>query len=196
MLIGKKDKAVRLRSRDDYTMRLKWVSKKFVVIYDVKDRRAWLVDGLSAVLHLVRASLKYDLEDPFKSLFRYEPSAFKEAPRVHLGKETAIKVLTDPENMCLPLYAKPESSGEDITISETGARTRMLSKTKSNYCLKDRIENICDVLEQIMAHQADVATQDGVGFRLKSTPRRHLEGFDFMDVATDEDPIWPRIVNL
>ncbi|KAI3316767.1 hypothetical protein HD806DRAFT_419274 [Xylariaceae sp. AK1471] len=196
VLIGKKDKAVQLRSRDDYTMRLKWVSKKFVVLYDVKDRRAWLIDGLSAVLHLVRASLKYDLEDPFKSLFLYEPSAFKETHWVHSGKDAAIQVLTNPENMSLPLYAKPESAKEDISISDAGVRTRILSRTKTNYCLKDRIESICDVLEQIMAHQADVATQDGVGFRLKSTPRRHLEGFDFMDIATDEDPFWPRMANL
>jgi hypothetical protein len=196
MLIGKKDKAVNLRSRDDYTMRLKWVSKKFVVLYDVKERRAWLVDGLSAVLHLVRASLKCDLEDPFKALFLYEPSAFKETDRMYSGKYAAIQVLTNPENMSLPLYAKPESAKEDISIGDAGVQTRMLSKTKTNYCLKDRIESICGVLEQIMAHQADVATQDGVGFRINSTPRRHLEGFDFMDIATDEDPFWPRMVDL
>ncbi|KAI8632194.1 hypothetical protein F5Y19DRAFT_492074 [Xylariaceae sp. FL1651] len=196
LLIGKKDKAVHLRSRDDYIMRLKWISKKFVVLYDVREKRAWLTDGLSAVLHLVRASLKHDTEDSFKTLFLYDPSALKETSWMYLGKDTAIRVLTNPENLSLPLYAKPNSTKEEINIDDTGAQTRILSKTKSNFCLKDRIESICDVLEQIMAHQADVATQDGVGFRLRSTPRRHLEGFDFMDIATDEDPFWPRMAEL
>ncbi|TGJ81092.1 hypothetical protein E0Z10_g7658 [Xylaria hypoxylon] len=196
IVIGKKDKAVQLRSRDDYTMRLKWVSKKFVILYDVKDRRAWLVDGISAILHLVRASLKFDLEDPFKYLFLYDPSVFKEPSGVEPGKDAAIRALTNPENLKIPLYAKPDSATEEITTNEAGAQTRILSRTKSNYCLKDRIDSICDVLEQIMAYQTDIADQDGVGFRLKSTPRRHLEGFDFMDIATDEDPIWPRVIDL
>ncbi|KAI0184312.1 hypothetical protein EV127DRAFT_239465 [Xylaria flabelliformis] len=196
VLVGKKDKAIQLRSRDDYTMRLKWISKKFVVLYDVGDRRAWLVDGLSALLHLLRTSLNYDLQDPFKSLLLYDPLALKEAVGVEAGKHSAIQVLTNPENLKIPLYAKPESAKEEVTTNNTGAQTRILSRTKSNYCLKDRIDSLCDVLEQIMAYQTDIADQDGVGFKLRFTPRRHLEGFDFMDIATDEDPIRPRMIDL
>ncbi|KAI0858157.1 hypothetical protein F4860DRAFT_505599 [Xylaria cubensis] len=196
VLVGKKDKAIQLRSRDDYTMRLKWISKKFVVLYDVGDRRAWLVDGLSALLHLLRTSLNYDLQDPFKSLLLYDPLVLKEAVGVDAGKHSAIQVLTSPENLKIPLYAKPESAKEEVTTNNTGAQTRILSRTKSNYCLKDRIDSLCDVLEQIMAYQTDIADQDGVGFKLRFTPRRHLEGFDFMDIATDEDPIRPRMIDL
>ncbi|KAI1738019.1 hypothetical protein F4680DRAFT_426828 [Xylaria scruposa] len=196
VLVGKKDKAIQLRSRDDYTMRLKWISKKYVVLYDVGDRRAWLVDGLSAILHLLRASLNYDLQDPFKSLYLYDPSVLKEAVGVEAGKHSAIQVLTNPENLKIPLYAKPESAKEEVTTNSTGAQTRILSRTKSNYCLKDRIDSLCDVLEQIMACQTDIADQDGVGFKLRFTPRRHLEGFDFMDIAADEDPIRPRMIDL
>ncbi|KAI0439089.1 hypothetical protein F4803DRAFT_66907 [Xylaria telfairii] len=196
MLVGKRDKAIQLQSRDDYIMRLKWVSKKFVVLYDVEYRRAWLVDGLSALLHLLRTSLKHDLQDPFKSLFLYDPSALKEASGVEEGKDSAIRVLTNPENLKIPLYAKPESAKEEVTANNAGAQARILSRTKSNYCLKDRIESFCDVLEQIIAYQTDMEDQDGVGFKLRCTPRRHLEGFDFMDIATDEDPIRPRMINL
>ncbi|KAI1430607.1 hypothetical protein GGR50DRAFT_182798 [Xylaria sp. CBS 124048] len=196
VVLGKKHKAVKLRSRDDYIMRLKWISKKFVLLYDVRDRRGWLVDGLSAILHLVRASLRHDLEDPFKSVFIYNPQALKEASFQCLGKDSAIKILTDPENLALPLYAKPTNTKEETVVNETGASTSVLSKTKSYYCFKDRVESICEVLEKIIAHHADVASQDGVGFRLKTTPRRHLEGFDFMDIATDEDPLWPRVMEI
>ncbi|KAI0545256.1 hypothetical protein F4679DRAFT_561798 [Xylaria curta] len=196
MLVGKKDKAVQLRSRDDYTMRLKWVSKKFVVLYDVRDRRAWLVDGLSALLHLLRASLNYDLQDPFKSLFLYNPLDLKEAIGVEAGRDSAIQILTNPENIRIPLYAKPENTKDEITTDNAGVQTRILSRTKSNYCLKDRVDSLCDVLEQIMAYQTDMADQDGVGFKMRFTPRRHLEGFDFMDIATNEDPIRPRMINL
>ncbi|KAI1374831.1 hypothetical protein F4677DRAFT_461263 [Hypoxylon crocopeplum] len=194
--IGKKDKAVHIKSRDDYTMRLKWIAKKFVVLYDVQERRAWLVDGASALLHLVRASLKHDSSDPFRSLFLYDEPALQEAPQPHTGKTASISVLANNENMKLPLYAKPDSSREDINVNEAGARSSIISSTKMNYCLKDRIESICDVLEQIMAHQADMSTQDGVGFKIKYSTRRQLEGFDFMDVATDEDLLWSRVITL
>ncbi|KAK8001318.1 nucleoside phosphorylase [Apiospora marii] len=195
-IIGKKDKAVHVRSRDDYTMRLKWISKKFVVLYDVVERRAWLVDGVSALLHLVRASLKRDATDAFKSHFLFQESGFQEAPPDIDGKSAAIHILTNRNNTALPLYSKPDSLREETSSSTAGVQSTVIMRTKTDYCLKDRIESICDILEQIMAHQADVTSQDGVGFRVKCTTHRQLEGFDFMDIATDEDPFWPRITTL
>lgn len=196
IIVGKKDKAVHIKARDDYIMQLKWIAKKCVILYDTHDRRAWLVDGASALLHLVRASLKHDLGDPFKSLFLYEDSALQESHCPHLGKVSAIDVLTNKHNMGLALYAQPEKNHEEATVDNKGARKTLTSTTKTNYCLKDRVQDIAGVLEQIIAHQADVSTQDGVGFKVKCTPRRDLVGFDFMDVATDEDPFWPRATTL
>ncbi|KAK8045930.1 hypothetical protein PG996_013994, partial [Apiospora saccharicola] len=195
-VIGKKDKAVHVRSRDDYTMRLKWISKKFVVLYDVVERRAWLVDGVSALLHLVRASLERDSTDAFQSQFLFRQSDFQEASPNLDGKNAAIHILTNRGNTALPLYSKPDNLREETSSSAAGVQSTVIMRTKTDYCLKDRIESICDILEQIMAHQADVTSQDGVGFRVKCTTRRQLEGFDFMDIATDEDPFWPRITTL
>ncbi|KAK3374364.1 hypothetical protein B0T24DRAFT_577334 [Lasiosphaeria ovina] len=174
-VLGKKDKAVNIRGRDDYIMRLKWISKKFVVLYDVLDRRAWMVDGVSALLHLVRGSLSHDKDDHFKSLSLYDERLLQEAPGSGAGKAASIFVLANESNISLPL---------------------VISKTHSNYTFRDRVESICDALEQMIAHQADVSTQDGVGFKIQKTIRRQLEGFDFMDIATDEDPIWPRVTTL
>ncbi|ETS73860.1 hypothetical protein PFICI_14806 [Pestalotiopsis fici W106-1] len=195
-VLGKKDKAVHIRSRDDYTMRLKWIAKKYVVLYDVGDRRAWLVDGTSALLHLVRASLKHDASDPFKSLLLYDPQAFQEAQEHQSGKTASIHVLTNPHNLGLPLYSKPVTSREETILGTSRAAQHVTTQTQTYYCFRDRVQGISDVLEQIMAHQADESTQDGIGFRLKTSARRQLEGFDFMDVATDEDPFWPRMTTL
>ncbi|KAK0621822.1 hypothetical protein B0T17DRAFT_305457 [Bombardia bombarda] len=196
-ILGKKDKAVHIRTRDDYTMRLKWVHKKHVVLYDTKERRAWMVDGVSALLHLVRASLKHDQADSFNDLFLYNDFSLQESPAAGTGKSASINVLTNKQNLNLPLYAKPDDMKEEVSINaESGTQSRVLSRTRRDYCFRDRVESICDVLEQIIAHQADVSTEDGVGFRVKTTLRRQLEGFDFMDVATDEDPIWPRVTTL
>ncbi|KAL2212465.1 hypothetical protein CC79DRAFT_1393692 [Sarocladium strictum] len=195
-ILGKKDKAVHVRARDDYTMRLKWISKKFVVLYDVADKRAWLVDGASALLHLVRASLKRDSTDLFSSHFLYKKSSLVEAPADFNGKQASVFVLTHQSNLSLPLYAKPAATRHETNMGHSGAHSSVTTHTKTDYCLKDRTESIYEVLEQIIAHQADVASEDGVGFRVKTTIRRQLEGFDFMDIATDEDPLWPRTTSL
>lgn len=63
--IGRKDKPVSIHNRSEYNAQLMWLEKKFVVLYDVGDRRGWLVDGLSTLLHLVRASLQNDLDGNF-----------------------------------------------------------------------------------------------------------------------------------
>ncbi|KAJ3576123.1 hypothetical protein NPX13_g3802 [Xylaria arbuscula] len=195
-IIGKRDRAVHFRCRDDYTMRLKWISKKFVVLYDVQEKRAWLLNGASALLHLVRASLQHDLNDPFKEQFLYQESALLDSPsNPYSGKDAAVRVLLNPQNLGIPLYAKPDAKRVETTIHQ-GREVKVESSTQTNYCLKDRIEDICNVLEQMMAHQADTCTQDGVGFKVKASDRRHIEGFDFMDIATDEDPCFPRQVTL
>lgn len=195
-VLGKRDKAVHTRARDDYTMRLKWIAKKFVVLHDVRDRRAWLVDGTSALLHLVRASLKHDASDPFKSLLLYNPDMLREAAPGQSGKISSINVLTNSHNVSIPLFSKPATSREETIAGPAEAAKHVTTQTQTYYCFRDRVHDISDVLEQIMAHQADESTKDGIGLRFKSSARRQLEGFDFMDVATDEDPFWPRMTTL
>ncbi|KAL1855725.1 hypothetical protein Daus18300_011008 [Diaporthe australafricana] len=195
-IIGKRDKAVHIHSRDDYVMRLKWIAKKFAVFYDLRDRRAWLLDGASALLHLVRASLRHDKQDPFKDLFLLDEGSVQEPAVPFTRKHAAVQFLTNKANTSLPLYAKPTESKVEETTTEMGVCAKVFSSTRRHYSLKDRVEDIYEILEQIISHQADVFSQDGVGFRIKCSLRRQLEGFDFMDVATDEDPIWPRVTTI
>lgn len=68
-----------------------------------------------------------------------------------------------------------------------------LKYQKTYFYLKDRVLQICGVLQQITAHQDDIYSRDGVGARIKLTPRRQLEGFDFMDVATNQGTLWPKV---
>ncbi|KAI1389138.1 uncharacterized protein F4822DRAFT_443821 [Hypoxylon trugodes] len=194
--IFRKAKSLGAEAQKDYTMRLKRISKQFVALYDAQERRAYLVDGASALLHLVRASLRHSLNDPFKSLCLYNESSLHESSTPHTGQAASISILTNEENLKIPLYAKPDTHLEETSTNESGSRTSKLSKTKTNYCLKDRIESICDTLEKITAHQDQISTQDGVSFKFKFTTRRQLEGFDFIDIATDEGQLRPRVAFL
>ena len=70
--IGKKDKPIYLRRDRSYVGLLDWVSVQPVVFYDVDDRRAWLVDGASALLHLLRASIDRDRMKPvYRSRWKF-----------------------------------------------------------------------------------------------------------------------------
>lgn len=78
---GRKD--IRLR-RNSYIVRMKWMSQKFVILWDVEDKRGWLLNGASALLHLVRASLAQDMFDnKFGPLCLFSTKEFQEASRLH-----------------------------------------------------------------------------------------------------------------
>lgn len=195
-LVGKKDNPVFIRARDDYLSQLRWISKKFVILYDVADRRAWMVDGVSALLHLVRASLRNNQDDDFADLFLSDAKDLVEAGSDRIGKAAAISVLTNNQNWSIRLHQRPEDSFEEETTKQGEDTERITKKTTTFYCFKDRVDHIYHVLEQMIAYQSQVDSQDGIGFKVKASSRRQLEGFDFMDVASDEDPLWPRVVTL
>lgn len=58
-----------------------------------------------------------------------------------------------------------------------------------------RVSLIFSVFEEIFNHQED-CRPTGVGFRIMRSPRKYLEGFDFLDVANGTGQIFPRVVRL
>ncbi|KAF4980050.1 hypothetical protein FZEAL_3912 [Fusarium zealandicum] len=62
--VNVKEQPFWLQRGKDYPSLLKWVGAQPIVFCDAGDRRAWLVDGASALLHLVRISLYMDENDP------------------------------------------------------------------------------------------------------------------------------------
>lgn len=166
-----KEKPVHV-SQDGYVPKLKWISKKFVVLWDDEDKRGWLVNGTSALLHLLCASLEHNRSDKFKSAFLFKSEEMKEASIQHTA-DSAIDVLLNPQNMKLEIY--PDKG--DMYLR-----------------LEDRVGHFYNILEMIIDHQADMARQRGV--KLKLRVRKRLEGWDFMDLATDQDPFYPRVATL
>lgn len=87
---GNKDKAVHIKQQDEYLEGLKLIGHKFVVLHDIKVRKAWLVDGVSALLHLVRANLTYDSrEDEYGTTSLAKPEALQSIGG-YSGKKSGI----------------------------------------------------------------------------------------------------------
>lgn len=91
--------------------------------------------------------------------------------------------------MKLPIYADKDDVETD---KEDGNNPypRPFMRKKRFYRLEDRVEKLYEVLEKLIDHQVDKAGQAGV--KLKAHARRHLEGWNFKDIASDKDPIYAR----
>lgn len=190
--VGHKEKPVHV-SRDGYVLKLQWITQKFVVLWDEDDKRGWLVNGISALLHLLRASLEHNRTDKFKSAFLFKSEKMEEASDPYTA-DSAIEVLLNTKNRELEIYLEKGEIYDEETRRK-GTPPEEVSKKKKTYLrLEDRVEHFYDILEKIIDHQVDVAGQDGVKLELRA--RKHLEGWDFKDLATGRDPFYPRVATL
>ncbi|KAI9854954.1 MAG: hypothetical protein M1813_000619 [Trichoglossum hirsutum] len=195
--IGIKDKPVHISLVDDYISMLYMIAERHFVFYDVKDRRAWLVDGANGLLHMLHASIRHHQSDRrLRERFLFDYDEFQEADPMLAGPDAAFEVLASENNQSLPFYLKARETWVEKTTKLGGQSEEVMKEKVTHFCLKDRVDQICHLLGQIIAHQDDIHTQAGVGFRLRRTPRRQLEGFDFMDVATGQGTLWPKVATL
>jgi hypothetical protein len=150
----------------------------------VQDRRAWLVDGVSALLHLVRLSLyldKNDPESPYEWVF--DASKLKDTWDGCTGRLAALNTLKSWSNLDLNVYVKEKSSRDEqcmIKYSTFGERvTKMLHS-----------------IEILIDRQVKVASQDGIKISQTINPRKSIVGFDVLDVIKPLGLIGTRIAHF
>ena len=153
--------------RNPYIKKIKWISQRYVTFWDIGDKRGWLVNGASALLHLVRASIAQDQHDSrFSSLCLFNDREFQEASQAY-QPDSALEVLLNPTNFKVIVY--PEDDG--------------------HICFKDRVEDFYEVLERMIDYQTKAI---GVNGKACQQPRSFLDGWDFTDIVMERDPIYPR----
>ncbi|KAI1395068.1 hypothetical protein F4819DRAFT_501317 [Hypoxylon fuscum] len=189
--IGNREKPPRSKTGDTYFGQLRMLASKFIVLYDVDEHRAWLVDGASALLHLLRMSLLIDERNGLKLLNTHLNIQDEARPT---EKSRSLAVLQN--NMNLKLLENPQDSCQETKITlKSGKEERTITHKKTWVLLKDRVNEIYSTLEEIINYQSDVSSQNGVGCRIRASPRRRLEGFDFLDVAAGGES-WPKVATL
>jgi hypothetical protein len=192
--IGKKDKPARAAKKTDYHKQIEWAEERFIVLYDCKDRRAWLIDGLSALLHLVRAHLAHRRKVGREVLFSERD--IKEPHIPHVGKTAANAVLRNRANMDLKIYEKWNRLVEETSIKgeEPPETNYKIQRTWEQ--LPDLVGEIYTTLGLLFDIQTDTLTADGFGAKVHKSLRRHLEGWDFQQVAAGTDPLLPKAALL
>ncbi|RYP03601.1 hypothetical protein DL764_005031 [Monosporascus ibericus] len=158
--VGKKDRGVPFGR--GYLDRLAWLLKRWVVLYDVKDGRGWLVDGVSGLLHLIRSSLadekSTESTGPLKHLYRFQMREYESGS--DRSSHRAFNILENKANRDQKLW-----EGLSTTFEEM-------------------VDGICSTLEWTLeCHK--------IFDKECETLQENLKGFLFVDIAENRDHIRP-----
>ena len=191
--IGRKDTPVRI-SKEGYITRLRWIHQRHFVLWDEDEKRGHLVNGTSALLHLLRASLDNSRQDDFSTEFLLDTTSLVE-PDVPFQPNSAIAFLINPSNRELRLYKTKEESHVERVQRPDGQEETATRTTVKYMTLEDRVEELYEALEKIIDH--NLAVERGFkGIDLKLKLRKHLSGWEFSDLATSKDPFCMKVAKL
>ncbi|KAI1131491.1 hypothetical protein F5Y10DRAFT_233341 [Nemania abortiva] len=152
---------------DLHHRRLERLKDKYVNLWDVESERGWLVNGVSALLHLLRARLEHVSEDDSHGPKLKELSM---PDRYTVG--SSIKFFKNLENMNLAVYPNGyEGEGRPFTIMDQSGR-------------------LYNALDNLIESQA-VALRQQI-----SASRKYLSGWAFRDLATEKEQLEPYAITL
>jgi hypothetical protein len=203
-----------------YAMQIKNARDGHVVLYDVAARRGWLVDGASALLHLVRTQVVREPYGQSGSLFNnlmFNDSTFCH-PEIDGGPNAAADILTEEGNMkhiilrefdsyveegtSLPrLEAIPlpgEHSSKELNNPLQNAVPKSGEGRKAIYkitCMRELVSQTWSTLERIYDRQTEIATTHTTK-ELQNPFQTTLEGYEFMDIVSGEHTLHRRTINL
>lgn len=191
--IGIKETPIHIaRDANDPIARLAWMYARYVVLWDEHAKRGWLINGASALLHLLKAYLHHCRTGKAASEFLFEQEKFQDSPNPN-SPDSAFQVLLNKDNRMLRLW--PGKAEDYIESTRTEQGWQRVSKTKQNFILfGDKLDKFCNILEIMMDHQAAAAERSGIDMKMRL--RKHLEGWDFRELAIERDPIKPLVAQL
>ncbi|KAF7540809.1 hypothetical protein G7054_g1080 [Neopestalotiopsis clavispora] len=189
--VGRKEKPTHIPWGTVYEKRLQTLGRRRVLLYDTGDNIGWIVDGTSALLHLVRAQLKHDADAYSKiGLFQFDSRQLKEPSEdvAYTGHMASMFVLANRQNRDLPIggalvehweeTTKKTSKNEDSTPVE---EVEVAQKTKEvPICFEQVVVDMCTKFELIFEHEAQRIANDGLS--LPNPKGKKLQGYDFLDI--------------
>lgn len=164
--IGIKDQPVHV-TRSGYVPRLEWIHQKFAVFWDEEQKRGWLVNGTTALLHLVRSAWKVKAKGPFKNALLNKSEALQEASEENTTT-SAIEVLMNEHNQQLNIYRDGHEDGK-----------------MKYFRFEDLVDQMYNIVEKMVDHHSSAASRSGMS--LKCRARNHIDGWDFNDVISERD---------
>ena len=173
--------------------KLLWMENRFVVLWNSKESRGWLVDGISALLHMLRTSLKASQSSRFfKSAFKLRETDIYESDESYPQAAFDFFTINNHRNLELELYLRKLEVVNERTVGEepTGS-----TKTKiASVLMQDRVEHLWEILAQIITQQVEFSKREGCYW--KPQLRESLEGWDFVNLACHQSPFEPIVAKM
>jgi hypothetical protein len=191
---GRQDRGIRTSSKDIFHKEIVLkMTRMHVLLYDHDDGRGWLVDGASAILHLLRFHVASyppicDGETFKLDQFRYaDPKA---------GIKSAKDVLLSPELQNVVLVEEPAVETEkQVTETIDGKATNKTVTERSvrKKRVVDRVADLYEILE--LMYDNWKRKKNAAGIALESLNMK-LEGWKFQDIVELEDDMNPVVAKL
>ncbi|KAM3455626.1 hypothetical protein MY3296_002337 [Beauveria thailandica] len=170
-------------TRNGTIPQLKWLSKRYIVLWDEEVKRGWLVNGTSALLHIMRASLAQSEHDDSSACLMFDKNKMNNFPDQSYKHNTAMRVLIDQGNQGLVVY--PDSISQTRkTSADSGNSTN--TQTSTYFLFGDLAKKHFAALEQMIDYHSHLAGRDGINLKIRL--RKHLEGWDFADLVNEIRP--------
>ncbi|CAG8920101.1 unnamed protein product [Penicillium salamii] len=166
--VGKKDSRVR-GAGSHYTKNLKWIEQKFFLLWDEEEKRGWLVNGTSTLLHLVLASLERDGGGPFMSTVAFDRNNLKYPRRYQ---------------PCSASWTLGDGSNRQAHVYEFNDDQRVR--------FDEHVTQLFEVLEKTIDLQSAALNS----YPTLSAPRSRLEGWDLNNLVSECDPIYAKEAKL
>ena len=180
---GKKDDPLRIDPGSCYRKMVGWAAGTNVILYDARDRQAWLTDGASTLLHLSRAQLSLDIFEDV-DLQKYRP------PDSSAARSGCQRALLDEANRMLEVDREYLGTTEERTIINGACETKTVVKHRT-ICFQDMVKDNWRILNQIFS-----LSKPPTGVELPTSIRKHIEGFDFVDIVHSAEGMTRRTMPL
>ncbi|KAM7203302.1 hypothetical protein V8F33_002293 [Rhypophila sp. PSN 637] len=190
LALGVRDTPLFHQTRTEYLEELSWISTRYAVLWDEETKSGWLVNRVTALLHLVRASLECDKKNKTNPSHLFKPDEMQD-PSTPYTADSAIEVLKSRHNRNLKLA---EDQTEEWIEGEVGKDG--ISKSKTTYILlQNRVERLYAILEKMIEFQIKMESRSGYDI-MKLRENKYLEGWEFKALAKRDDPLYPVVKTL
>ena len=191
---GRQDRGIRTSSKEIlYREVVEKMTKLHVLLYDHDDGRGWLMDGASAVLHLLRfhvARYRPICDGGTFKLdhFRYADAkaGVKSARDVLLSRELQEVVLVEE------LAAETEKQVTEMVDGKPTVKT-VYERPVHRKIVRDRVRDLYEILEFMYDNWK--RRKNAAGIALESLNMK-LEGWKFQDIVELEDDMNPVVARL
>lgn len=186
----------RLEYANWYHNQISRMASSYAVLFDENSRRGWLLDGASVLLHILRSSLAYQKNVKLRPSQETLDVVFGSKLKDGNVTSSPVEFLTDTEIMNMVLFKSPEETEtkrkaplqRGVPNSKGGDVTK--TTITRFQCVKDRVNDIYSVLDQIFSYHSHNA------ITIKTSPRTRLEGVEYLDMAEMATSVIRRYTNL